>query len=79
MIDTTNDSDTNTKNTFPSGWIASVCNCGCSKVTVPFHLRNEQLYIRVHPSKYGQPSIRFSLNFAPNPETQHGNWKKLSV
>ena len=60
-------------------WVHNICACGCSKISVPYHLRNEPLAVRFYPSQgyRTQEYVRFRLSFDPPPETQHGDWELI--
>ena len=52
-----------------------ICNCGCSKVTIPYHLRKEQFAIIVHPSF--QDHVRFKLYIETEPPVlSDKGWEK---
>lgn len=56
------------------GYIIGICDCGCSKITVPSHLAGAELWLRVHPSR-GQESVSFKLTYEDAPP-MHG-WERV--
>jgi hypothetical protein len=48
------------------GYVITVSNLGCSKVVVPYHLKDQQLWIRstIRP---GQQYLSFSISFQDKP------------
>jgi len=53
--------------------VHNICNCGCSKLKVPPHLRECELWVRVSPFA-SQKTVRFSIEFLDDKPDDMG-WK----
>jgi hypothetical protein len=45
--------------------IHNVCDCGCSKLEIPHHLRHEDLWVKVRVRPY-QTSVSFTVSYLPD-------------
>ena len=59
-------------------WIKSICNCGCEKITVPYHLKDADLWVSTtvpsHSNFGPQDAIRFTIKYEEEPDSK--GWVK---
>ncbi len=57
-------------------YIQRICDCGCSKLVIPYHLREEDLWVSVI-TRPGQDTVGFRISFGDGKPPMHG-WKPVT-
>ncbi len=57
-------------------WIRQICSCGCEKLTVPYHLKDADLWVSITLSKgaYTPDYVSFTLKYDTEPDNK--GWRK---